>query len=220
MGIAQRIYRLGNQPQLNRTTSAFPGGDTGIRNMGIRSDRTQRQPIAAILGFPLPTLEVMQVLSEEYFDKVHWFSLVIYEPRFRPAFATIEDGLALPSQKSFLLLLSTVLGMGAWYRSHRTDRDVRFPNEDWHNWSQTLLQGAERHLTELMDHTSIASVQVCILLGSYLVYHGKPNLSFALLGATIRTAQAIGLHRQPLRGTQASIEERKRVWWTIYTWDR
>jgi hypothetical protein len=220
MGIAQRIYRLGNQPQLNRTTSAIPGAHIGIRNEGTRFDRTERKPFAAILGFPLPTLEVMQVLLEEYFDKVHWFSLVIYEAQFRPALATIEDGLAYTSQKSFLLLLSTVLGMGAWYKSHRANNDPPFPNEDWHTWSQTLLQGAERHLTELMDQTSIVSVQVCILLGSYLVYHGKPNLSFALLGATIRTAQAIGLHRQPLRGTQASIEERKRVWWTIYTWDR
>lgn len=219
MGIAQRIYRLGNLPQLNRT-SAFPGGDIGTRNVGARPDQTQRQPIATILGFHLPALDVMQVLLEEYFDKVHWFSLVIYEPRFRPAFESVKNGLAFASQKSFLLLLSTVLGMGAWYRSHRTSGDVRLLDEDWCEWSQILLQGTERHLPELMDQTSIASVQVCILLGSYLVYHGKPNLSFALLGATIRTAQAIGLHRQPSRGAEASIEERKRVWWTIYTWDR
>lgn len=220
MGIAQRIYRLGKQSQLNRTTSAFPGGHTSIHDVGTRIGRAQRRTVAEILGFSLPTLEVMQVLLEEYFDQVHWFSLVIYEPRFRHSFATIEDGLAFHWQKSFLLLLSTILGMGAWYRSHRVERGVHSPSEDWHMWSQTLLQGAERHLTELMDQTSLASVQVCILLGSYFVYHGKPNLSFALLGATIRTAQALGLHRQPLRGTQASIEERKRVWWTIYTWDR
>ncbi|XPS95262.1 hypothetical protein M3J09_004553 [Ascochyta lentis] len=220
MGIAQRIYQLGNQPPLKRTTSAFPGGDVYIRNPGPRPDRTQRRPIASILGYPLPTLEVMQTLLEEYFDSVHWFSLVIYEPRFRPAVESIRDGLAFPSQKSFLLLLSVVLGMGAWYKSHKSGVDIRFPGEDWRNWSLNLVQGTERQLTELMDQTSIASVQACILLGSYCVYHGKPNLSFALLGATIRTAQAIGLHRQPLRGTQASIEERTRVWWTIYTWDR
>nr|GEZ73402.1 hypothetical protein [Tanacetum cinerariifolium] len=95
MGIAQRIYRLGNQAQLNRTTSAFPGGETCVRNAGTRSDRTQRQPVAAILGFPLPTLEIMQALLEEYFDKVHWFSLVIYDPRFRPVFSTIEDVLVM-----------------------------------------------------------------------------------------------------------------------------
>ena len=220
MGIAQRIYRLGNQPSLNRTTSAFPGGDLNNQQPGSRPDRAQRQPVASILGHPLPTSELMRVLVEEYFDTVHWFSLVIYEPKFRPAFESVQDGFAYPSQKPYLLLLSTVLGMGAWYKSHKSGIDAEFPDEDWRSWSHTLLQGTETQLMDVMDQTSIASVQVCILLGSYLVYHGKPNLSLALLGATIRTAQAIGLHRQPLRGTQANIEERKRVWWTIYTWDR
>ncbi|KAJ4989316.1 C6 transcription factor [Stagonosporopsis vannaccii] len=220
MGIAQRIYQLGNQASLNRTTSAFPGGDIHARNIGPRPDRAQRQPVASIIGYPLPRLELMQALLEEYFDTVHWFSLVIYEPKFRSAFESVQDGFAFPSQKPFLALLSTVLGMAAWYKFHKTSLEAQNANEDWRSWSFTLLQGPEKCLTELMDQTSIVSVQVCILLGSYLVYHGKPNLSFALLGATIRTAQAIGLHRKPLRGNPASIEERKRVWWTIYTWDR
>ena len=162
----------------------------------------------------------MCTLLEEYFDAVHWFSLVVYEPRFRSEFRSIQDGLAYPSQRPFLLLLSTVLGMAAWYKSHKSQIDSDYPNEDWPAWASSLIQGAGSQLTDLMDHISISSVQACILLGSYYVYHGKPNLSFALLGATIKTAQALGLHRQPLRGDAESVEERKRVWWTIYTWDR
>lgn len=220
MGIAQRISQLGSQPSLKRTISAIPGGDVYGRNSASRLDRAQRRPILSILDYPLPPMDMMRMLLEEYFNAVHWFSLVIYEPRFRSRFESIQDGLAHPSQKTFLHLLSTVLGMGAWYKSHRGGIDPDFPDEDWLGWSQSLVKGAGSQLTELMDQTSIASVQTCILLGSYYVYHGKPNLSFALLGATIRTAQAIGLHRQPLRGDLGSIEERKRVWWTIYTWDR
>jgi hypothetical protein len=220
MGIAQRIYQLGSQPTLKRTTSAIPGGDVYARHPASRLDRAQRRPIVSILGYPLPPMDMMRALLEEYFDSVHWFSLVIYEPRFRSKFESTRDGLAYASQKSFLLLLSTVAGMGAWYKSHRHGVDADFPDEDWYSWSQSLIQGAGSQLTELMDQSTISSVQACILLGSYYVYHGKPNLSFALLGATIRTAQAIGLHRQPLRGDPDNIEERKRVWWTIYTWDR
>ncbi|RYN41294.1 hypothetical protein AA0112_g2223 [Alternaria arborescens] len=220
MDIAHQIYRLGSQPTLKRTTSAIPGGDVYGRAPAPRLDRSQRKNIVAILGHPLPPTDMMRALLEEYFDSVHWFSLVIYEPRFRAKFESIRDGHAYPSQKSFLLLLSTVVGMGAWYKSHKKDMDLDFPDEDWYAWSQSLIQGAGSQLTELMDQSTISSVQTCILLGSYYVYHGKPNLSFALLGATIRTAQSIGLHRQPLRGDSHSIEERKRVWWTIYTWDR
>jgi hypothetical protein len=162
----------------------------------------------------------MRLLLEEYFDAVHWFSLVIYEPKFHLKFESVVDGMAYASQKAFLLLLSVVLGMGAWYRSHKKNKDIETQEEDWRAWAKTLVDGARSKLIELMDQASIASVQACILLGSYYVYHGKPNLSFSLLGATIRTAQAIGLHRQQLRGDSDGAEERKRVWWTIYTWDR
>lgn len=162
----------------------------------------------------------MCTLLEEYFDTVHWFSLVVFEPRFRSKFKSIQDGLAYPSQRPFLLLLSTVLGMAAWYKSHKAEIDTDHPNEDWQARASSLIQGAASQLPDLMDHISISSVQACILLGSYYVYHGKPNLSFALSGATIKTAQALALHREPLGGDVESVEERKRVWWTIYTWDR
>ncbi|KAF0322132.1 C6 transcription factor [Colletotrichum asianum] len=73
---------------------------------------------------------------------------------------------------------------------------------------------------KVMDQRSLAAVQTLILLGSHHVYHGRPNLSFALLGATIKMSHALGLHRRQKDGSFDDIEERKRVWWTIYTWDR
>jgi hypothetical protein len=161
----------------------------------------------------------MKVLLEEYFESVHWFSLVIYEPKFRVQFESITDGFAADSQKGFLLLLGTILGIAAWYRSKK-NRSSHGAEEDWESWKTTLLKNTEAQMFELMDQTSLAAVQTSILLGSYHVYHGRPNLSFALLGATIKTAQAIGLHREPSRGGFDDFEERKRVWWTIYTWDR
>jgi hypothetical protein len=205
---------------LRRTTSAIPGGDVYGKQAVTRPDRAHRRPISAIIGYSLPPADTMRVLIEEYFDSVHWFSLVIYEPKFRPKFESVIDGMAYTSQKAFLLLLSTILGMGAWYRSRKNAKGFDQLGENWSAWAVSLVDGAGSRLTELMDQASVASVQACILLGSYYVYHGKPNLSFSLLGATIRTAQAIGLHRQSLRGDIDSIEERKRVWWTIYTWDR
>ncbi|KAF2683178.1 hypothetical protein K458DRAFT_51601 [Lentithecium fluviatile CBS 122367] len=220
MGIAQKICQLSSQSTLKRTTSAIPGGDSYAKNLACRPDRTRKCPLSSILGYSLPSVDMMCLLLEEYFDSVHWFSLVVFEPRFRSKFESLRDGLAYQSQKPFLLLLSTVIGMGAWYKSYKSRSDADYPDADWRDWALSLMQGAESRLADLMDDSSIASVQACILLGSYYVYHGKPNLSFALLGATIKTAQAIGLHRQPLRGDFGSIEERKRVWWTIYTWDR
>lgn len=199
-----------------KTTSAIPDGNVCL-DAPSPPRQQHRRPIASILGCNLPAIGTMRVLMEEYFASIHWFSLVIYEPKFRAQFNSIVDGFADPSQKSFLFLLSIVLAMAAWYRSNRHERE---PEEDWLSWKSSLLGNIELHMIDLMDQTSLAAVQTCVLAGSYYVYHGRPNLSLSLLGVTLRTAQAIGLHRDPQRGDFEDREERKRTWWTIYTWDR
>ncbi|KAI0595743.1 putative C6 transcription factor [Biscogniauxia sp. FL1348] len=213
MGIARKICRLGSQSIDDHMTSAIPDGGNGIW-MPERRHSDRRQPISVILRSRFPDPPLVNSLLEEYFDAVHWFSLVLCEPKFRQRLAPIQDGLAYPSDESFLTLLSMVLCMAAWYRSKRTNQD------DAKEWSSTLLDIVERRLVKLMDRRSIAAVQACVLLGSHHVYHGRPNLSFALLGATIKISQAMGLHRKSESSDPFELEERKRIWWTIYTWDR
>ena len=183
-------------------------------------DRAGRRPIASILVHELPPHDTLITLLEEYFSSVHWFSLVIYEPRFRAKLQTIQDGHAETGEKPFLALLSTVLGMAAWYTAKKSSSMYGRPSKYWLEWSDKLIQNAELMIVDLMDQNCLPSVQALILLGSHYVYHGRPNLSFSLLGATIRAAQAIGLHRELTGASFDDAEERKRVWWTIYTWDR
>ncbi|KAF5133117.1 Thiamine repressible regulatory protein thi1 [Metarhizium anisopliae] len=216
MGIARKISRLGSQGIESCSTFAIPDG--GYRAQSPRSGvGDTRIPISTILGSRFPDRRLIQQLMEDYFDAVHWFSLVIYEPKFRKRLASVEDGYAYQSDASFLTLLSMVLCMAAWYRSNRAAHEA---DEDWRRWSEDLLGIVESRLICLMDETSITAVQTCILLGSHHVYHGRPNLSFALLGATIKISHALGIHRHLPHRSPDEIEERKRVWWTIYTWDR
>jgi hypothetical protein len=221
MGIAHKIFKLGRQHIDEQATSAIPGYRART-NATSRCTETvgQRLPISSILGQQMPSMELVYVLLERYFDAVHWFSLAVYEPNFRKKLHSIADGLAYPSQKPFLLLLAVMLGMGAWYRSHPGNTGPAANADEWRKWNADLFKLVESHLVELMDQPSVTAAQICILLGSHYVYHGRPNLSFSLLGATIKISQAAGLHREPSKGAFEDVEERKRVWWTIYTWDR
>lgn len=176
-----------------------------------------RLPISTIVGGRFPDTVTIHLLLEEYFEAVHWFSLVIYEPKFRRQLQSIEDGYAHPAEAPFLTLLSTVLGMAAWYQSKKASQDG---TQDWRLWSDDLFKIVEMRLVQVMDQRSVSAVQTLILLGSHYVYHGRPNLSFALLGATIKMSHALGLHHSKVHGSVDDVEERKRVWWTIYTWDR
>ena len=201
-------------------TSAIPDGRIPADASNSGQVTPHRLPILSVLGRSLPPEGIMRILLEEYFESVHWFSLVIYEPIFRAQFESVCDGHARPSQKPFLLLLSTVLGMAAWYFSKRPSSAVQETDVDWSAWASDLIKHTESQLFDIIDQSTLANIQTCILLASYNSYHGKPKSAFALLGATIKTAHAMGLHRESSREGFENFEERKRTWWTIYTWDR
>lgn len=203
------------------TVSAIPGAEPPHATpTEDHRHAAQRVSISSILLHPLPSGEDILSLIEEYFRSVHWFSLVILESKFRNALSAVQDGMAEPSEKLFLLLLSTILSLGAWYRSHQQYGQNQARRAFWRESSQKLIANAEREIMHLLDQSSVLAIQTLTLLGSFYVYQGRPSLSFSLLGATVKAAQAARLHQEMSRRSQVDAEEQRRLWWTIYTWDR
>ena len=174
-----------------------------------------------MIGIDLPDAQICDALVETYFYAVHWFSLVIYEPKFRAQYQRIiNTGYASRSEYGFLLLLLMVLSLGCWYGPT--------PGHNQSNESANLsqmhdmfLKKVREQFMDIMDEDSLEYIQLCSLLGSFYLYHGRPRSSFSILGAATKSAQAMGLHRDSgSRFPEDVTEERKRVWWTIYTWDR
>ena len=178
-------------------------------------------PISAILETELPSREVCDALVDTYFYTVHWFSLVVYESKFRARYTTIMDrGGALPSDKAFLLLLTMVMIMGCWYGPGVLPVETA-TNVDLANTRKRFLKVVNQNFMDMIDEDCLEFVQLSALLGSYWLYWGRPRSSFSILGAATKSAQAMELHRDSdNRLSSEDTEERKRVWWTIYTWDR
>ncbi|KAF2718786.1 hypothetical protein K431DRAFT_230181 [Polychaeton citri CBS 116435] len=217
LNIARNLYRLESKHMDEITLDAIPGSHPGRSAFLVDQNiKARRTPTSFYLTNALPPERIMLTLLADYFDSVHWFSLVIVEPKFRRAFDSVRDGLAKPSEKSFLLLLSAILGLSARYRSYKRGENTA----SWQSWSEKMISNVEDQLPRLLERNSLVEIQTLTLLGSFYVYHGRPNLSFSLLGATVKAAQAAGLHRNPHNLPELEAEERKRVWWTIYTWDR
>lgn len=203
-----------------RDTFAIPGGDS---NRALDSTPTYDRllTVSEILGTDLPSRAVCDALVDTYFYAVHWFSLVVYEPKFRERYTTIIDqGKALPSDRAFLLLLLMIMVMGCWYGPGVLPVEV-VSATDLVKTREAFLKVVSQNFMDLIDDDCLEFVQLSALLGSYWLYWGRPRSAFSILGAATKSAQAMELHRN--RDNHLSTqdaEERKRVWWTIYTWDR
>lgn len=218
----QQIHTLERRSTYDHVVDAIPGADTSpaLHSTAGETEPSDWTSTSLYLTNPLPDEATLDVLISEYFDSIHWFSLVVLEPQIQPSWHGIRSGLASPSDKCFLLLLSTMLGLAAWYRAQRFRATDEASRRAWLELSQRMIANSESQLVYILDQRSVVALQTVILLGSYYVYHGRPNLSFSLLGAAVKCAQSLGLHQKSSEGSWANREERKRVWWTIYTWDR
>lgn len=178
-------------------------------------------PVSQILGVDLPPRHTCDALIDAYFQTVHWFSLVVYEPKFRVRYHHImENREADITDQPFLMLLLMVLAMGCWYGPGVLDAGT-VSAADLGSMRVAYIKIIRSSFIDLIDEECLEFVQLCALLGSYWLYWGKPRSSFSILGAATKTSQALGLHRNPSRRLAfEDAEERKRVWWTIYTWDR
>lgn len=89
---------------------------------------------------------------------------------------------------------------------------------------ERILATLRLRLLDILALGSLEAVQICVLLGSYYLYHGEPELAWPLCGCALRLSQALELHRRPTLRThtsqvtqsQRNIEARKRCWWAVH----
>jgi Fungal specific transcription factor domain len=148
-----------------------------------------------------------------YFQYVHPFIPLIDETSFRDTYMTKQR-----SDSRWILLLNTVLAMGCMANGNSED-----------TIHSIYFDRAKEHLNvDTLGSAHIETVQaLAILSGFYLHYVQQPNVANSLMGAALRMATALGLHRDYTEGVgpantrkaNFSIEMRRRVWWSTFLLD-
>jgi hypothetical protein len=78
---------------------------------------------------------------------------------------------------------------------------------------QTLVRQVRVHLFDCVERCQVEAVQICVLLGTYYLYHGNPSLSWSVLGVAVKVAYALRMHREvEWQGDFALLQARKRAW--------
>jgi hypothetical protein len=150
-----------------------------------------------------------------YFDTAHGITPLLDEDDFRAKYTAGER-----KDKSWLALLNMVLALGS------ISSGSTFWHTHYYNQTRSYLG------FDCLGSGNMESLQaLCLLGGYYLHYVNSPNMAYAVLGAAHRMAIALGLHRDPVPRSidaqlgqaspqqRATIELRRRVWWSLFCLD-
>ncbi|RHZ46222.1 transcription factor domain-containing protein [Aspergillus thermomutatus] len=85
-----------------------------------------------------------------------------------------------------------------------------------------FYQEAIRLLPEIIEVSSLESVQACLLFAAYALPIDAAGLGYVYINLTIRLAMQNGMHRRCAGEafSAAMMETRNRVWWTAYAMER
>ncbi|KAJ0413360.1 fungal-specific transcription factor domain-containing protein [Aspergillus carlsbadensis] len=152
-----------------------------------------------------------------YFAHVHHVTPMVDELDFRQRYT--EGGVSGNYASSWLALFNMVLAMGCFASDTGQFNKRHF-----------LYRRALSHLSlSSLGSGHLYTVQALALYGGYLLHYlNKPNTASAIIGATIRMAVAMGLHRARIpkygdreitQEARGSIMTRVRTWWSIFCLD-
>ncbi|KAL1624023.1 hypothetical protein SLS56_008005 [Neofusicoccum ribis] len=192
-----------------------------------------RQPSAAELELLslLPRREAATILVDNYFDRIHWFMLVFHQSDFREGFHQLYSALGrqpteISARLGFLSVFAAVCVVSIRYTNAHQKAVLASCGVQSEALQQRLLTTLRLRLLDVVSLGSIEAVQTCILLGSFYLYHGEPELAWPICGCGLRIAQALNLHRRvPSHDScspdlddpvQRTVETRKRCWWAVY----
>lgn len=147
--------------------------------------------------------------------------LVVEEDPFRAKISELLSTDELPSaDRNFCLLALLVCALGAHYLW--TDPETSLDKESLLSTKRALLAELERNFFAIISQPDLEAVQILILLGSFYLFNGRPNVGYGLLGSVIKIAQLLGLHRKAPRVWPGDHDRDSqiKVWWALEIFEK
>ncbi|KAA8898284.1 hypothetical protein TRICI_006602 [Trichomonascus ciferrii] len=240
-----------NSPLSDKPTGDTPSmsGDSKLQAWG------HGRPTINEILIHLPPVPVAEYSLTVYFNMVHWFMTVVHEgnvmSKFREIKVALENGNleSLDTDENFneILLLMIMISLGVKYsymhparrrkllklyqdsmclHESNLEEDVK-PKVD--NLMNNILLVIRANLFSSLSICTLATVQTSILVSSFYLYHGDPNLAWAVLGCGHKAAHMLRLNKEwkrdrlspsPSPADDEIIQLRRRVFWALYIADR
>lgn len=198
----------------------------------IRSDHTTPPPMTlaeqqhlkhAIETFPPQAVGqfLVSVCIDHGTDSFFYFDQEQLTSDLRAFYA--DSASPLRSDPNFVCLALSVFALGSQWTTlaNPSSHTPGFVPED-SDPGRIFYDQARFLIADIMDSSSIRSVQAAFILGVYLMPASAIGASYIYMGLALRKALALNLHRESDDGQldDREREARRRLWWTIYSLER
>jgi len=190
-----------------------------IRNYGrgiFKPPQLYRMPPVQIMcqddGPDIPPKHLADRLLAQYKMGLHPFAPLLHWPTFQGEVDNLyRTGSFKGGRKIWVAVFFAVLACGTLFNEtiHK-DEPAGF----------TYLEAGVQHINSMSDGVTIDHARATLLMSVYFSDRSLRSAAWIWLGAAVRTAQECGLHQDPGQGPPMQVEMRRRVWWSIYNWDR
>ncbi|KAK6614187.1 C6 transcription factor [Botrytis cinerea] len=192
---------LERDPQVSRSRHVLP--------LVPGKDPSEKEPLSSLL----PAREIADVLVQSFFDHVHPDFMLFRRRSFEQRYESMWSQLGNQVQDfeaGWLCSVLMVLVLGAQTIDPQDDLYLQMIH-NYKVWVQSRV-------SQLQYTSTLVNIQALLLLHMYLHNMSERNAAWTMLGAVLRMAMTLGMHREGgNRNLDAGeIEVRRRVWWTIY----
>lgn len=176
----------------------------------------------------LPPRQIADILVQVFFEhaEAHYFC-VDYNWLLDKINILYNQPETIDSKRaSIISIFLTVLAVGTQYlylearnESGKSFSSLNFTEDEVGN---NFYQRAIRLLPEIIESSSLESVQACLLFALYSLPIDAAGLGYVYIGLAIRLAMQNGMHRKYTGKSlsAAVLETRNRVWWSAYALER
>ncbi|OQV00872.1 Fungal specific transcription factor domain-containing protein [Cladophialophora immunda] len=146
---------------------------------------------------------------DAYFQQFHTAYPIVHEATFRAQYAEI---IPRPDSEAWQLLLKTVLAIGAWCTGFRVSEG---------NTHDPFVVADVIPNSNLLSSGNICTIQALTIMSLHLQRLNRPNIASVHLGAAVRIAMSLGLHKEfpNWKISHHEQEVRRRVWWCLWFLD-
>ena len=162
----------------------------------------------------LPPKQIADRLLSHYHSSVHVYAPHLHWPTFIQEYENLyRSGTFQNCSHVWVSVFYGVLACG-------TLMDPQPNGSAQEGDGAQYLDTCIRSLNTWSDELTLDTARAALLTSIYFIEMNLRSAGWMWLGAAVRTAQDIGLHTDRGPYPLVEAEMRRRVWWSVYNWDR